>query len=278
MNQQHYAHFSMFPISMRVLYTSTLIVLGIGYLFAMIHIFASHAGRDGNPMLSVDDLIIAYSGSKTDTKLESALNGPMANMLPQEERSEIIAWVRRGSLESEYDSHMSGATEGNMMGGMMSGGNHQTVRAIIEKRCLVCHNGKNPHIPNLKGFENLSNVTEADTGMDIFTLVRVSHIHLFGITFIFFIVSTIFSHAYIRPMWAKCIIIMIPFIAIILDIGSWYLTKVYPPFAWVVMGSGALMGVAFAIQWVISIYQMWFYTLPQEIQDQGGFVSQKVDL
>jgi hypothetical protein len=71
---------------------------------------------------------------------------------------------------------------------------------------------------------------------------------------------------------------MTPFIAIILDIGSWYLTKVYPPFAWIVMGSGALMGVAFAIQWVISMYQMWFYTLPQEIQDQGGFVSQKVDL
>jgi hypothetical protein len=44
------------------------------------------------------------------------------------------------------------------------------------------------------------------------------------------------------------------------------------------MGSGALMGVAFAIQWVISMYQMWFYTLPQDIQDQGGFVSQKVEL
>jgi hypothetical protein len=184
MNQQHYAHFSMFPMSMRVLYTSTLIVLGIGYLFAMIHIFSSHAGRDGNPMLSVDDLIIAYSGSKTDTKLESALNGPMANMLPQEERSTIIAWVRRGSLESEYDSRMKGGSTGDMMGGMMNKGGHQTVRAIIEKRCLVCHNGKNPHIPNLKGFENLSQVTEADTGMDIFTLVRVSHIHLFGITFI----------------------------------------------------------------------------------------------
>ena len=258
MNQQHYAHFSMFPMSMRVLYTSTLIVLGIGYLFAMIHIFSSHAGRDGNPMLSVDDLIIAYSGSKTDTKLESALNGPMANMLPTEERNKVIAWVRSGVSESEYQSN--------------------GIDEIIGKRCLTCHNGKNPHIPNLKGFENLSHVTEADTGMDIFTLVRVSHIHLFGITFIFFIVSTIFSHAYIRPLWAKCIIIMVPFIAIILDIGSWYLTKIYPPFAWIVMGSGALMGVAFAIQWVISIYQMWFYTLPQEILDQGGFVSQKVDL
>src|SRR5210317_1057466 len=105
MNQQHFWHFSSYPMSMKILYTGTLIVLGVGYLFAMIHIFASHAGRDGNPMLSVDDLIIAYSGSKTDTKLESALNGPMANMLPQEERAKIIAWVRSGVSEADYTTN-----------------------------------------------------------------------------------------------------------------------------------------------------------------------------
>jgi hypothetical protein len=246
-------HFSMLPMGMRVLYTGTLVVLGLGYLFAMIHIFSSHAGRDGNPALSVEDLIIAYSGSKSDTRLESALNGPMANMLPGEERNVVIAWVRSGAEQETYAT--SGAEQ------------------IIEKRCLMCHNGSNPHIPNFKEFEGIQHTAELDTGMDIFTLVRVSHIHLFGITFIFFIVSTIFCHAHIRPLWAKCIIILTPFVAIILDIGSWYLTKLYPGFAWVVMGSGALMGVAFAMQWIISVYQMWFYTLPQEIQDKGGVVS-----
>lgn len=253
MNKQHCMHFAMFPMGMKVLYTGTLVVLGIGYLFAMIHIFASHAGRDGNPALSVNDLIIAYSGSKSDTRIEAALKGPMANMLPGEERNKVIAWVRSGAEEGTYTS--SGAER------------------IVEKRCLMCHNGSNPHIPNFKEFGGIKHVAELDTGMDIFTLVRVSHIHLFGITFIFFIVSSIFCHAYIKPLWLKCIIIIIPFIAIILDIGSWYLTKLYPPFAWVVMGSGAMMGVAFATQWVISMYQMWFYTLPQEIQDKGGIVS-----
>ena len=253
MIEQHCTHFSTFPMGRRVLYSGTLIVLGLGYLFAMIHIFSSHAGRDGNPSLSVDDLIIAYSGSKTDTRLESALNGPMANMLPGEEKNVIIAWVRSGAEQTTYSS--SGAEQ------------------IFEKRCLTCHNGSNPHIPNFKEFEGIKHTAEADTGMDIFTLVRVSHIHLFGITFIFFIVSSIFIHAYINPLWAKCIIILTPFIAIILDIGSWYLTKLYPGFAWVVMGSGAMMGVAFAIQWIVSMYQMWFYTLPQEIQDKGGVVS-----
>jgi hypothetical protein len=253
MSKQNCMHFSMLPIGLRVLYTGTLVVLGLGYLFAMIHIFSSHAGRDGNPALSVDDLIIAYSGSKTDTSIESALNGPMATMLPGEEKNVVIAWVRSGAEQATYSS--SGAEQ------------------IVEKRCLICHNGSNPHIPNFKEFEGIKDTAETDTGMDIFTLVRVSHIHLFGITFIFFIVSSIFIHAYINPLWAKCIIIITPFVAIVLDIGSWYLTKLYPGFAWVVMGSGVLMGMAFAIQWITSMYQMWFYTLPQEIQDKGGVVS-----
>ncbi len=250
--KEHCSHFSMLPIGMRVMFTGTLIVLGVGYLFAMIYIFASHAGRDGNPNLSVDDLIIAYSGSKSDTRLEGALKGPMANMLPQNERDEIIAWVRRGAAQEEYAA---------------------SIEPIIEKRCMVCHNGSNPHIASLKKYEDIMLMAELDTGMDIFTLVRVSHIHLFGITFIFYIVGSIFCHAYIKPVWVKCALIATPFLAIVLDIGSWYLTKVYPPFAWVVMVSGALMGISFAVQWVISIYQMWFYTLPEDVQKSGGHVS-----
>jgi len=39
-------------------------------------------------------------------------------------------------------------------------------------------------------------VTEQDTGTDIFTLVRVSHIHLFGLTFIFYLVGNYVSGRY----------------------------------------------------------------------------------
>ena len=236
-------YFSLLPMGMRTLFTSTIIVLGMGYLFAMIHIFESHAGRDGNPMLSVEDLIIAYSGSKSDTRLESALKGPMANMLPTGERDEIIAWVRRGAKQEEY----------------------QPIQQIVEQRCSACHGGSNPHIPNLSDYSNVSSMVQLDTGMDIFTLVRVSHIHLFGITFIFFIMGSIFCHAYMPKKWLKCLILAAPFLMILFDIGSWYLTKVFQPFAWVVMGSGFVMGLCFAAQALISLYQMWFYKLPDNL-------------
>ncbi len=245
-------HFKYLPMGLRVLYTGTLIVLGTGYLFAMVYIFESHAGRDGNPMLSVRDLVIAYSGSKADTRLETALKGPMANMLPEGERNEIMAWVRAGASEADFNTNIS---------------------AIVEQRCASCHGGSNPHIPTLTNYGGIAKMTEMDHGMDIFTLVRVSHIHLFGITFIFFLIGNIFSHAYIKPQWFKCLVLGIPFLAILADIFSWYLTKVFEPFAWVVMISGAFMGLAFAIQITVSLYQLWLYKLPQELQDSGGVVS-----
>jgi len=231
-------HYSEFPLSMRTLFTGTLIVLGFGYLFAMIHVYYSHAGRDGKPGLSVEDIAIAYSGSKEATKLESAMMGPMSGMLPGNERGDIIGWVRRGLDEKEYE---------------------QRIKPIFDRRCIICHDGSNPHIPNLNGYHEVSEVAQIDTGMNIATLVRVSHIHLFGLTFIFFIMGTIFSHAYVRPVWFKSLVIIAPFAAIVMDIASWYLTKIHPGFAVIVIASGALMGLSFAFQWIVSMYQIWFY-------------------
>lgn len=245
MSQRFSLHFSHLPLVQRVLYTCTLCVLGLGYTFAMIYIFASHHSRDGNDMLTVQDIIIAYSGSKSGTRLESALKGPMSGMLPADENLKIISWVRDGASEKEYQ---------------------QGIKRIFDSRCITCHNNRNPHLPSLEDYESIKKTAEEDKGMDVFTLVRVSHIHLFGLTFIFFIVASIFIHAYIRHEWLKITIMVIPFISIIFDVASWYITKVFEPFAWVVIGSGMLMGVCFALQFFISLYQMWFYQLPEDVK------------
>ncbi len=245
MSQRFALHFSHLPLVQRILYTSALCVLGLGYAFAMIYIFASHHGRDGNPMLTVKDIAIAYGGTKSGTKLESALKGPMSAMLPADENLKIISWVLNGASEKAYE---------------------EEIKAVFDNRCITCHNNRNPHLPSLESYKGVMQTAEEDRGMDMFSLVRVSHIHLFGLTFIFFITASIFIHAYIRQEWLKITIIVMPFISIIIDVASWYITKVFEPFAWVVIGSGSLMGISFALMFFISLYQMWFYKLPDDVQ------------
>jgi len=247
MHSRFTLHFSHLPVVQRALYTCALMVLGMGYLFAMIYIYASHHGRDGEPSLTVRDIAIAYGGSSSGTKLESALKGPMSGMLPADENITLINWVRAGAKQEQYET---------------------TAKTIFDNRCIACHNNRNPHLPSLESYEGVKVVTERDEGADLFTLVRVSHIHLFGLTFIFFMVGSIFIHAYIRYEWMKIVIIVVPFMAIALDIASWYITKFYAPFAYVVIGSGGLMGLSFAFQFFVSIHQMWFYRLPEAIEQQ----------
>lgn len=247
MNQRFTLHFSHLPLVQRVLFTGALCVLSVGYLFAMIYVFESHHNRDGKPGLSVQDIVIAYSGNKGGTQLEAALKGPMSGMLPAEENLKIITWLHEGAPQAHYDADL---------------------KRIFDGRCITCHNSRNPHLPSLESYAAVQKVAVIDSGVDLFTLVRVSHIHLFGLTFIFFMVSSIFVYAYVRKEWLKITLIAIPFVFIILDILSWYLTKLYQPFAWVVMGSGALMALSFGVQVVISLYQMWFYRLPDRVQQR----------
>jgi hypothetical protein len=245
-----YRHYSELPYSLRVLYTATLIVLGTGYLFALINLFHTYAGRaGGNPMmLSYQDIVYVYTGSGKGSRLESALRGPMSRMLPASEVTTIVAWVEAGADRAKYETD---------------------IRPLLERRCLACHDGSNPHLPNLAGYDDLRKLTERDTGTDIFTLVRVSHIHFFGVTFIFFIMGLMYSHAYVRPVSFKCTIIALPFVALLLDISSWYFTKLYHPFAWVVIGAGGIMGLCFAFMWVTTMYQLWFSLTPSPVAQRG---------
>ena len=236
-----YLHFQELPISRRVLYTGVLLVLGMGYLFGLLYLYASDSGRDGVPGLSVQDIVVSYSGTAEGTRLEAALRGPMGNMVGPEDLGSMLGWVQGGAERNSYESQIS---------------------LIIEENCLSCHDGSNPHLSNLDGFDNIQSVIEHDTGTDLFTLVRVSHIHLFGLTFIFFLMGLIFSHAFLRPVWLKSLIMAMPFVCIVSDVSSWYFTKLFSGFAWVVLFAGALMALSFATMWIVSMWQMWFYKVP----------------
>jgi hypothetical protein len=246
-----FRHYSELPYSLRVLFTCVLLVLGLGYLFALLNIYFTYAGRAGGSpgMITYEDIVVAYSGSGKGSVLESALSGPMSSMLPPEERSVLLKWVRDGAAQSAYDP---------------------TVKPIVDKRCMTCHDGRNPHLPTLSSYDNIKKVTALDTGASIATLVRVSHIHFFGLTFIFFIIGLAFTHAYLRPVWLKCAIVALPFPAIFVDVMSWYLIKLFHPFAWVEIAAGMVMAACFAVMWLITLYQMWLMKPPEAVLRRMG--------
>lgn len=237
------------PLSLKALYTNVLIVLALGYIFGLIQIYESHALADGKPGMSVADVQIAYRGDRGQTRLEAAIHGPMSDNLDAAEAERIVKWIHAGVREDAYNDN---------------------IKAIFDAHCIACHNPENSSLPDLTTYEKIKETARIDTGPSIGTLVRVSHIHMFGLTLVFAVLGSIFSHAYFQHRRIKSIIITIPFLAIFADIASWWLARLSEIFGYTVVISGALMALAFAIQWVLSMYQMWFYRVQHDKLDAPG--------
>lgn len=239
MATERYTRFKDISVSERVLNTVFLLTIGLGYLMALANLYYTHQGHDGEAGLSIEDVMINYHGSNGSTRLGSAINGIMEpNLKYKSDKEVILKWIQEGAEEPGYD---------------------EKIAPILNRDCILCHSPSiNPNLPDLTNYAGVSEVAHTG-GASYPRLIRVSHIHLFGIAFILYFIGRIFLLCDIN-VYVKRVAVVIPFIAMLIDISSWFVTKVNPAFAYVVVGSGGLMGLSMGLQILLSIYQMWFYT------------------
>ncbi len=233
-----YQRFADISTSERILNTIFLLTIGFGYLMALVNVVYTHQGRDGKRGLSIEDIVIMYHGSSEQTRLATAINGIMEpNLKYKSDKEIILKWIADGADEPGYSDRIA---------------------PILNRDCAHCHNPQlNPSLPDLTRYAGVAEVAQK-SGATVPSLVRVSHIHLFGIAFILYFIGKIFLLCDIN-IYVKRVAVVIPFVAMLLDVISWFITKHIAEFAYVVVLSGALMGLSMGIQILLSIYQMWFY-------------------
>ncbi|ACT49464.1 hypothetical protein [Methylovorus glucosotrophus] len=223
------------PTPVKVLFSGYLLVIGVGLCMAGLQIMLTHGMADGKIGLSKDDIVYSYYGDRSGSRLEGMLNGAMKDKAPPEVRLDIIKWAREGAPEAEWEPHF---------------------KQVFAQHCVMCHSNV-PGIPNFTHFDEVKKVAKVNEGASIESLTRVSHIHLFGIAFIFFFMSLIFSFAVNVPRKLKILAIAFPFAFLILDVLSWWLTKLNPGFAWLTIIGGLGYSIASTFMWFTSMYQMW---------------------
>ena len=95
-------------------------------------------------------------------------------------------------------------------------------------------------------------------GVSMVTLISLAHIHLLGLLAIFSIVGFIFVHSTLPVGW-KIFWSVLPYLAFLIDVTSWFLTKLVAlEFVYVVIASGAIFMSALGFMIVVSHYQLWF--------------------
>ncbi len=221
----------------KLLYTSYLLLTGLAYLMATYYLYTSHQGHDGRPGISIEDIVDTYYGNRSGTRLEAAIRGPMAGYISIEDRHIMVEWLKNNAPQKDFASK---------------------IHPILNKTCLQCHSSASGlKIPDLSTYIAIRKVAKVDTGESLHTLVKLSHIHLFGIGLVLFILGSIFKLA-VLPKWIKYSLIVTPFLAVFIDILSWFLTKWDPVYAYTVVVAGAFLGISFGAQIIISLYQLWF--------------------
>ena len=220
--------------ALRLILSCFLITVGIGYLFAVTYLFLLDIEPHQKAGMGLTyGVIVKYYGKKENSRLEAALRGSMGDTTNTEDKERVIQWIRTGAREADYP----------------------LIKPIIDKGCGECHH-QGTALALLSNYSEVSKFTEIDFGQSVKNLARVSHVHLFGMSFLFLLTGIIFSLCEINKV-IKTIVLILPFASMWMDIGSWWLTKYEPAFAYTVIIGGMFEGLSLVVHILVSLYEMW---------------------
>lgn len=228
-------------VSEKLLYTCFLLLVGLGYMMATAYLYVTHEMNDGKPGLSIEDVANSYYGNRSGTRLEAAIRGPMAGNISIDDRDVMVAWLKEGAEEASFA---------------------KDIKPILDKTCLACHvESSGMNLPDFSTYAGIHKYAEVDTGMSMVSLLKLSHIHLFGISLLLFMLGSIFIQTEIN-VWFKRFLVVSPMLAVFIDVLSWFLTKMDSNYAIVVIVAGGMLGISMSLQILISLVQIWTLKKP----------------
>jgi hypothetical protein len=88
-------------------------------------------------------------------------------------------------------------------------------------------------------------------------LIQTSHTHLFGQTLIAGLLGLIFLFSSVGDR-AKSVVIALPFVGTLIDIGGMWLTRfLWPPLAVLVIVGGSLFALGYVVISLVSLHELW---------------------
>ncbi len=230
-------------IAEKLLHTGFIILVCFGLLSAELYLVVTHTGLDGKSGVTLKDIQISYYGNRSSTKIQTVLPTMLTNAgLPKAQWPQAQAtfdhWIKGGESQAEYDAK---------------------IKPFIAQHCLMCHSvamSKQLHNPPLVTYDDVKAVAKVDTGMSYTAMLLGGMVHLTMLGVIFWLAGYLFVRTRVSN-GLKGLVVIIPFLAMLLDFSGWWLTKQNPDFAWFVLIGGALSCPIAALGMIISFFDMW---------------------
>lgn len=230
--------------SAKIAVTTFLILAGIGYIFGFVTILLTYSMKDQEPGLSVKDIRIAYYGKRETTALESSIDGSMRQYFASDKNYELTkTWLKDGGKEDGFPA----------------------VAEAFATDCNTCHSAE-AQVANVVTvtYDDVAAYLVQDTGKSISRLVSLSHTHICATLAILFPLMLIFGMTSFSER-IKIVVISISSVAIPLDIGAWWLAKASAAMAVVLPIAGAVLGIAYSVLILLTLYEIWLKKSTPEI-------------
>jgi hypothetical protein len=177
----------------------------------------------------------------------------------------LIAWLEGEAKAEDFDRQ-----------GLVQPGD-PSAKQIIAAHCVECHNadgGDNEDVPYAATADSepqydlvfATAKPVADPQQNKATtlgptsekrLVHITHAHILSIPVFTLLVGALFMMTGFGPA-VKLLLGPLPMLAVLLDIGSWWVARYSEPFIYVIAAAGAVFGMTYALQILGILCSMWF--------------------
>lgn len=264
------------PVSARFALSCFLAMIGAGYILALANIYYSHRAADGDASaLTLNDVRAVYSGLTVEVKGGQPVPSRMLEMVDTQMRDFL-------KTEADYQTLRnwlaSGAKQETFT--TVAAGSENSPESILTASCVRCHTPdgergeeeahRSPFAADIfssADFAMVSKYTattvDETTGtaklppQSIERLVLVGHIHMLTIPVFTLITSLLAAFTGLRP-GMKGVLVATPMLVLVIDFAGWFLARSLPGAIWLIVGSGPVFGVFFALQILAAFFSMWW--------------------
>jgi mono/diheme cytochrome c family protein len=265
----------------KLMLTFFLLLVGCGYLVALLNIYEQHHDADLDPRLSIDDVRRVYHGLTRTVTEEMRLSAPSPMLKMVSPGGKMRRHLEGGgepAIRALISWLKDGANEATFAQAAVYHPGDPSAQDVLFKHCIRCHNLQGdksdvPYAPAASSPPEYSMVARFATPLpgptsqkaqtvhlaptSLTDLVLTTHLHILAIPLFTLIVGTLFLLTGLPP-GVKLVVGPLPMLAVCCDIGSWWLARPFEPFIYVIATAGAVFGAAFGLQVLCVAGSLWF--------------------
>jgi hypothetical protein len=238
-------------LSLRIGITCLILILAGGYIASVYHMYTHYQNKDEQPGLSMDDIVGSFHGMNKPSRLWVAIQGSERKYIPTDEEYQALEkWLSGNRISEDYDSLELG---------------DYAPAEIIALNCLECHKRsaaegeEEQSDPPLEYWDDVKQVAFPKNlePVPLEILATSTHTHALTMPLVALVTCLLFL-ATAWPRGVRHAFVMGTFVALLLDLASWWLAREWVFFCHVLVVTGGVFGGLLALQLFGAFLDTWF--------------------